>query len=69
MVHKLNTTEDIQQFVQAFDTFLLDMDGVLWQGNTLLPQVAESLTRLRQLSTSVMILECKFASQNKEFKG
>ncbi|KAI9190431.1 hypothetical protein H9P43_001865 [Blastocladiella emersonii ATCC 22665] len=46
----------IQAFVAQFDTFLLDMDGVLWQGDTLIPGVDEALARLRALGKRLLFV-------------
>ncbi|CAG8552988.1 8797_t:CDS:2 [Acaulospora morrowiae] len=45
---KLSSRKDYESFLEKFDTFLLDCDGVLWHGNTLLPGVREVLALLRQ---------------------
>ncbi|KAF3922017.1 4-nitrophenylphosphatase [Dactylellina cionopaga] len=37
----------IDEYIDKFDTFLFDCDGVLWQGNVLLPKVVETLEMLR----------------------
>ncbi|KAI9145932.1 HAD-like domain-containing protein [Paraphysoderma sedebokerense] len=44
---QIQSPSDINEFVDSFDTFLLDMDGVLWQGSTLLPGVEKTLEYLR----------------------
>ncbi|KAK9461720.1 HAD-like domain-containing protein [Lipomyces oligophaga] len=44
---KIQTKEDAQAFLDAYDDFLFDCDGVLWQGDKLLPSVSETLDFLR----------------------
>ncbi|KAF2671444.1 4-nitrophenylphosphatase [Microthyrium microscopicum] len=39
--------EAISSFIDKFDTFLFDCDGVLWSGDHLFENVAETLTMLR----------------------
>ncbi|EPS38688.1 hypothetical protein H072_7503 [Dactylellina haptotyla CBS 200.50] len=39
--------QEIDDFIDQFDTFLFDCDGVLWQGDVLLPKVVETLEMLR----------------------
>ncbi|KAK6351536.1 hypothetical protein TWF718_004694 [Orbilia javanica] len=39
--------QEIDAFIDQFDYFLFDCDGVLWQGNVLLPKVVETLEMLR----------------------
>jgi 4-nitrophenyl phosphatase len=44
---KIETKEDAEAFLDQYDDFLFDCDGVLWQGNHLLPLVNETLDLLR----------------------
>ncbi|KAJ6260960.1 4-nitrophenylphosphatase [Drechslerella dactyloides] len=39
--------DEIDAFIDQFDTFLFDCDGVLWQGSKLMPRVVETLEMLR----------------------
>ncbi|KAK6537895.1 hypothetical protein TWF694_010794 [Orbilia ellipsospora] len=39
--------QEIDAFIDQFDTFLFDCDGVLWRGSVLLPKVVETLEMLR----------------------
>lgn len=40
---KINSKEIAQKFLDSFDTYLFDCDGVLWLGKHLLPHVKETL--------------------------
>jgi 4-nitrophenyl phosphatase len=44
---KLITNADIEAFIERFDTFLFDCDGVIWHGQTLIPNVANAIQLLR----------------------
>lgn len=44
---KITTKEQAQKFLDQYEDFLFDCDGVLWQGNHLLPHVPETLQLLR----------------------
>lgn len=44
---KIQTKEQVESFLDQYDDFLFDCDGVLWQGNHLLPSVVETLDLLR----------------------
>ncbi|KAK6536945.1 hypothetical protein TWF281_001152 [Arthrobotrys megalospora] len=39
--------QEIDEFIDQFEYFLFDCDGVLWQGDVLLPKVVETLDMLR----------------------
>ncbi|KAF9304385.1 hypothetical protein BGZ74_001686 [Mortierella antarctica] len=45
---KLNTVEEYKSFVDKFDTFLLDLDGVLWHGSHVLDGVVDTVDFLRK---------------------
>lgn len=44
---ELTTKEQVERFLDKYDDFLFDCDGVIWQGGELLPHVAETLAMLR----------------------
>lgn len=44
---KLTNAKQVELFLEQYDTFLFDCDGVLWLGNHLLPHVNETLELLR----------------------
>ncbi|KAK7203758.1 HAD-like domain-containing protein [Myxozyma melibiosi] len=44
---KITTKEQVEEFLNSYDDFLFDCDGVLWQGDQLLPYAAETLDLLR----------------------
>ncbi|KAF9391606.1 hypothetical protein CPB97_006110 [Podila verticillata] len=45
---KLNTVEDYKTFIDQFDTFLLDCDGVLWHGSQVLEGILDTVDFLRK---------------------
>ncbi|KAK9456972.1 HAD-like domain-containing protein [Dipodascopsis uninucleata] len=44
---KITTKEQAEEFLSKFDFFIFDCDGVLWQGDVLLPYAKEALELLR----------------------
>ncbi|RPB03559.1 2-phosphoglycolate phosphatase [Choiromyces venosus 120613-1] len=48
--------EELAAFIDKFDIFLFDCDGVLWQGKTLLPKTAETLAHLRTLGKRLLFV-------------
>ncbi|KAI9224377.1 HAD-like domain-containing protein [Blastocladiella britannica] len=55
-MHRLSTADDLRAFAADIDTFLLDMDGVLWQGARLIPGVDLALARLRALGKRLIFV-------------
>ncbi|CCF58830.1 hypothetical protein KAFR_0F02330 [Kazachstania africana CBS 2517] len=64
---KINTNEIAQNFLNKFDTFLFDCDGVIWSGNRLLPNVKEFLEKLRHLGKQFMFITNKSTIPRKQF--
>ena len=52
MAARLSTREDYADLLDKYDTWLFDCDGVLWQGDRLVPGVPEVLQLLREKSAS-----------------
>ncbi|KAF3937237.1 4-nitrophenylphosphatase [Dactylella cylindrospora] len=48
--------QEIDEFIDQFDTFLFDCDGVLWQGSVLLPKVKETLDMLRSRGKNLVFV-------------
>ncbi|KAI5816952.1 HAD-like domain-containing protein [Pyronema omphalodes] len=53
---KLSTPTSIRAFLDRFDFFLFDCDGVLWRGDHLLPNIVETLTFLRSLNKQLLFV-------------
>lgn len=53
---KLQDRSATEEFVQKFDTFLFDCDGVLWLGSHLLPLVVETLEYLKSLGKQLLFV-------------
>uniref|UniRef100_A0A060T2T1 4-nitrophenylphosphatase n=1 Tax=Blastobotrys adeninivorans TaxID=409370 RepID=A0A060T2T1_BLAAD len=47
MSQKITSKKEVEEFLDKYDHFLFDCDGVLWRGNHLLPSVVETLDLLR----------------------
>lgn len=52
MAARLSTKEEYKTLLDQYDTWLFDCDGVLWQGNRLIPGAKELLAYLRSIGTS-----------------
>ena len=50
MATRLSTKEDYQTLIDNYDTWLFDCDGVLWEGNRLIPGATDLLAFLRTQS-------------------
>jgi len=46
---KLETAEEKLNFINSFDTFLFDCDGVIWHASTVLEGVREVLYTLKKM--------------------
>lgn len=53
---KINNKKIAQEFLDSFDTFLFDCDGVLWLGKHLLPHVKETLSLLEKLGKQTIFV-------------
>lgn len=56
MSHKVNNPDCAKNILESYDYFLFDCDGVLWLGDHLLPQVVETLLKLRELNKTVIFV-------------
>ena len=69
----LSSNDEKSSFIDSVDTFLFDMDGVLWHGNQLLDGVKECLAMIRSkvdLSLCLLRLTTYFiASRFTQFRS
>ncbi|GAA5804362.1 HAD-like domain-containing protein [Helicostylum pulchrum] len=56
MLQYLSTKEDREAFIDKYDNFLFDCDGVLWEGTNTFDGVAESMTLLREKGKRVFFV-------------
>ncbi|SGY46199.1 BQ5605_C001g00396 [Microbotryum silenes-dioicae] len=49
MTRDLTTRNDLKEIVDKYDTILFDCDGVIWEGDLLIPHVKEVLAGLRKM--------------------
>ncbi|KAH6574396.1 hypothetical protein BASA50_003787 [Batrachochytrium salamandrivorans] len=52
----LTENKHIMETISKYDTFLLDCDGVIWLGNTLIPGVVQTLALLRSMGKSILFV-------------
>ncbi|KAF4004425.1 Haloacid dehalogenase-like hydrolase family protein, partial [Saccharomyces cerevisiae] len=53
---KITNKEIAQEFLDKYDTFLFDCDGVLWLGSQALPYTLEILNLLKQLGKQLIFV-------------
>ncbi|RPB21684.1 2-phosphoglycolate phosphatase [Terfezia boudieri ATCC MYA-4762] len=60
--------ELIREFLARFDVFLFDCDGVLWQGDKLLPKVVETLDVLRNRGKQIVFVTNNSTKSREDYK-
>ncbi|KAI5808745.1 HAD-like domain-containing protein [Peziza echinospora] len=60
--------EEIERFLEKFDVFLFDCDGVLWQGPKLLPRIVETLDMLRNKGKQIVFVTNNSTKSRVEYK-
>ncbi|KAF8909755.1 p-nitrophenyl phosphatase [Gymnopilus junonius] len=68
MSARLNTREDYQKLLDAYDTWLFDCDGVLWRGDHLIDGVTEVLDILRRLNKKIVFVTNNATKSRKTYK-
>ncbi|EJU01483.1 2-phosphoglycolate phosphatase [Dacryopinax primogenitus] len=63
----LTTPEDISTLLK-YDTFLFDCDGVLWQGDVLIPGAKEALAFLREQKKRIIFVTNNATKSRKAYK-
>ena len=55
-INHVNSCEKVDKFLDSYDTYLFDCDGVLWKNDhiTPLPNVAESIKKLQKLDKNII---------------
>ncbi|KAK9472541.1 HAD-like domain-containing protein [Dipodascopsis tothii] len=73
MSEKITTKAQADEFLDSYDNFLFDCDGVLWQGSELLPYVVETLDLLRSKGKKLIFVTNNSTKSRqaytKKFKG
>ncbi|KAJ1962016.1 hypothetical protein GGI12_002912 [Dipsacomyces acuminosporus] len=64
---KLSTPDDYESFVNKYDTFLFDCDGVIWRGSTLVEKVRETLAMLRSRGKRLVFVTNNSATSRKDY--
>ncbi|KAG8900029.1 hypothetical protein FRC01_010282 [Tulasnella sp. 417] len=65
---KLSHRAEFASFVDQFDTFMFDCDGVLWHGDTLIPGTAQVLEHLRALKKKIIFVTNNATTSRKNYK-
>jgi len=66
---RLESLADYQAFVDKFDTFLFDCDGVLWHGDHLVPGVVKVLSYLRHSQKNIIFVTNNATKSRANYKG
>lgn len=53
---RLDSSTERQAFIDQNDCFLLDCDGVIWVGSTLIPNVKETIMALKALGKQIIFV-------------
>lgn len=64
---KITTKEQAQEFLDSFDTFLFDCDGVLWLGTHLLPNTKEILKFLTDAGKQLVFVTNNSTKSRKQY--
>lgn len=56
MSSTVSTPEQVKELLDSLDYFLLDLDGVVYSGNTVIPQIPETLAYLREAGKHVRFI-------------
>jgi 4-nitrophenyl phosphatase len=67
--NNVQKVSDVPKFLDSFDTFLLDCDGVLWRGSTLLPRTKEVLQQLRSMGKRLLFVTNNSTKSREDYKG
>ncbi|KAJ2489849.1 hypothetical protein IWW37_003617 [Coemansia sp. RSA 2050] len=65
----LETRDDYEAFVDRYDTFLFDCDGVIWRGNTAIDNVPETLNMLRKRGKHLIFVTNNSATSRRDYVG
>ncbi|WPA96398.1 uncharacterized protein RHO25_001005 [Cercospora beticola] len=58
----------IESFIDKFDTFLFDCDGVLWSGDHLFPKVPETISLLRKKGKQLVFVTNNSTKSRADYK-
>ena len=65
----LDSPSSYTSFLSSHDSFLFDCDGVIWNGDTPIPGVVETLAYLRKEGKKVIFVTNNATKSRKDFKG
>lgn len=63
------TENNKNEFLQSFDTVLVDCDGVLWHGTVPIPGASDALTKFRKMGKKVFFVTNNSSKTRQEFLG
>ncbi|CAI2181028.1 5510_t:CDS:2 [Funneliformis geosporum] len=64
---KLTDASAYESFLDKYDTFLIDCDGVIWHGNNVLPNLREALSVLRKKGKKLLFVSNNSATSRKGY--
>ncbi|RGB39653.1 HAD-like domain-containing protein [Rhizophagus diaphanus] len=65
---KLSNASDYEAFLDKYDTFLIDCDGVIWLENIVIPNLREALSLLRKKGKNLLFVSNNSAKSRKGYK-
>jgi ribonucleotide monophosphatase NagD (HAD superfamily) len=69
MVKSLESHKDLQGFIDRFDNFLFDCDGVIWHGEELIKGVRTVLELLRKSNKKLIFVTNNATKSREAFKA
>ncbi|KAL6944227.1 hypothetical protein ACO0RG_000957 [Hanseniaspora osmophila] len=64
---KISDKQIATEFLNKYDTFLFDCDGVLWSGTHLLPSVVETIEMLKSLKKTLIFVTNNSTKSRKQY--
>ncbi|KAJ2458451.1 hypothetical protein GGF42_002063 [Coemansia sp. RSA 2424] len=66
---RLATRNDYEAFIDRYDTFLFDCDGVIWRGSTVIDNVPATLDMLRKRGKRLIFVTNNSATSRRDYVG
>jgi len=66
---RLESKADYEAFVDRYDTFMFDCDGVLWHGDHVIPGIKDVLVHLRSIGKHIIFVTNNATKSRKNYKG
>ncbi|KAL0482909.1 phosphoglycolate phosphatase [Acrasis kona] len=67
-MRKISNKEEVEQFLNEIDIFLLDCDGVLWRGDEVIPDIIDTLKLLRSRNKRIFFVTNNASKSRKSYQ-